>query len=172
MEWMVLPLRRYAQFSGRSARKEFWMWVLFVVIVSILLSILDSALGLGGSTQVTNVPPSSYGFNYGAQTHGGILTGIFALAIIIPNLAVSVRRLHDIDRSGWWVLLPVAPYVLGVVLIFGTRSFLLGGLLSLAAFVCAIVLLVWYCMRGTVGPNRFGGDPYGLDPARVGRVFE
>lgn len=171
MEWMLLPLKRYAQFSGRSRRKEFWMWLLFVVIVSIVLSVLDSLLGLGGSSQVASSPINPHGFAYGARTRGGILTGIFTLAILIPNLAVSVRRLHDVDRSGWWVLLPVAPYAIGVVLIF-SGAFTLGALLAIAGLVCAIVLLVWYCTRGTIGPNRFGADPLGLDPAAVGRVFE
>jgi uncharacterized membrane protein YhaH (DUF805 family) len=69
---------------------------------------------------------------------GLILLGIFALAILIPSLAVQVRRLHDTDRSGWWILLGVVPII---------------------NYIGAIVLLVFYCLEGTRGPNRFGEDP-------------
>ncbi len=161
MEWMILPLKRYAQFSGRSTRREFWMWVLFLVIVSIMLAILDSVLGLGGATEYGGSSlntPTITGYGYGAGVHGGWLTNIFGLAVIIPNIAVSVRRLHDTDRSGWWILLPMAPYFAGAALMF-MGSLLIGGILAFGGFVCAIVLLVWYCTRGTTGPNRFGPDP-------------
>ncbi|MES2095876.1 MAG: DUF805 domain-containing protein [Pseudomonadota bacterium] len=164
MEWMLMPLKRFADFKGRSRRKEFWMWVLGVIIVTVVLSILDSVLGLGGRT---TIEPGAVdgGFSYGAQTSGGILTMIFALAILIPNLAVAVRRLHDTDRTGWWILLPLIPYVLGVVvMIVGAASASLamagfGGLLMLAGGICGIVLLVFYCLPGTNGPNKYGPDP-------------
>ena len=116
MEWMILPLKRYAQFNGRSRRKEFWMWVLFVILATIVLTILDSILGLGGRTVAgpsSSATPTMTSFGYGAAASGGILTMIFSLAILIPNLAVSVRRLHDTNRSGWWILLPLLPYGIG-----------------------------------------------------------
>jgi len=177
MEWMLLPLKRYADFRGRSRRKEFWMWILGVVIVTIVLSWLDRALGLGGQSSFTRTPPGSAMTGFSAYSSGGILTGIFSLAILIPNIAVSVRRLHDIDRTGWWILAPALPYAVGVILLiagaatgqFGMVTF--GGLLSLIGFVLAIVLLVFYCLPGTRGANRFGPDP--LDPhgANVADVF-
>jgi len=174
MEWMLLPLRRYAQFSGRSRRKEFWMWVLFVIVVSIVLSFVDKALGLGGAAQYgareLNGEFAS-GFSYGAALRGGLLTNIFALAILVPNIAVAVRRLHDIDRSGWWILLPLAPYVLGFLFLF-MQSFVLGAVLAFLGLVAAIVLLVWYCMKGTNGPNRFGPDPLGGEPRELAQHFE
>jgi len=162
MEWMILPLKRYAQFSGRSSRREFWMWVLFIVIVSIVLSIIDGILGLGGhnsygATQFSG--PNATGASYGAATRGGWLTNLFSLAVLVPNLAVSARRLHDINRSGWWMLLPLAPYALGFIFMLGLHSVAIGGLLIGLGAIAAIVLLVWYCLRGTVGPNRFGPDP-------------
>jgi uncharacterized membrane protein YhaH (DUF805 family) len=168
MEWMILPLRRYAQFSGRATRREFWMWVLFYILCVIVLSILDGLLGLGGHTSYGESHyggPGMTGYGYGAGVRGGILTWIFVIAVLIPNIAVAVRRLHDTDRSGWWLLVWLVPYVIGLGVIgagaagAGSGLLMIGGLLAFVGFVGAIVLLVWYCMRGTRGPNRFGPDP-------------
>ncbi|PXA83441.1 DUF805 domain-containing protein [Nostoc sp. 3335mG] len=167
MEWMILPLKRYAQFSGRSTRREFWMWILFYIICVIVLSIIDGALGLGGANRfgggALNAPGTT-GYGYGASTRGGLLTWIFGLAVLVPNIAVAVRRLHDTNRSGWWILMPMVPYLIGAICFFAGLygmggMTIIGSLLMFAGFVCAIVLLVWYCMRGTAGPNRFGPDP-------------
>jgi uncharacterized membrane protein YhaH (DUF805 family) len=174
MEWMILPLKRYFDFKGRSRRKEYWMYTLFVVIASIVLSILDSILGLGGSaTGDTDLSGSSVGV--GGAVSGGLLANVFSLATLIPSVAVSVRRLHDLDRSGWWVLLPAGPMIVGAILMavglmqaMGGGSAGMGGaavagmvLLGIGA-ICAIVLLVWFCTSGTAGPNRFGEDPKGV----------
>lgn len=121
MEWMLMPLKRYADFSGRSRRKEYWMFYLMIILVYIVLALIGSALG----EQVT-----------------AILIGIFALGIIIPAIAVQVRRFHDQDKSGWFVLLGLIPFV--------------GGL----------IVLVFMCLEGTRGPNQYGPDPKGaVDPA-------
>lgn len=177
MEWMLLPLRRYAQFNGRSRRKEYWTWFLFVVVAWIILSILDSALGLGGRTSVgPGAVPGGYA--YGAGVTGGVLATLFLLATFIPGLAVSVRRLHDIDRSGWWLLLPLAPYALGFAIMLGSLAAgvpglaMVGGLAFLAGVICAIVLLVWYCSAGTNGSNRFGPDPKGVSTEQLAETFE
>jgi uncharacterized membrane protein YhaH (DUF805 family) len=166
MEWMILPLKRYADFQGRSRRMEFWLWVVFLIVVSIALSIVDSLLGLGGHSSLGQRPGLAPGnYAYGAYTSGGLLTAIFSLAVLIPNLAVQVRRLHDTNRSGWWILLPVVPYLLGFALMIGggvganLGLLVAGGILLFAGFVCAIVLLVFLCLPGTVGVNRFGPDP-------------
>ncbi len=157
MEWMILPLRRYAHFSGRSQRKEYWMFVLLNILVSFVLSIIDSVLGLGGHIN-DYATHGANGFAAGAYSRGGLLSAIWSLAILVPSLAVSVRRLHDIDRSGWWLLAPILPVMLGMIFLF-LSSFLLGGLLMAAWVIVVIVLLVWLCMDGTRGPNRFGPDP-------------
>jgi uncharacterized membrane protein YhaH (DUF805 family) len=125
MEWMLMPLKRYAEFSGRSRRKEYWMFVLGVFIAAIVLSIIEGALGLSGMV----------GGVYGP------LTTIFFLAVLIPSIAVQIRRFHDQDKSGWFLLLALIPFV--------------GGL----------IVLVFMCLEGTRGPNRFGPDP--KDPAGV-----
>lgn len=124
MEWMTLPLKRYADFQGRSRRKEYWMFTLFIFIVAVVLGIVEGILGLSGMV----------GGVYGP------ITTLFLLAIIIPSLAVQVRRFHDQDKSGWFVLIGLIP--------------LLGGL----------VVLVFMCLEGTPGPNRFGDDPKGSSP--------
>ena len=119
MHWMLMPLKRYFDFSGRSRRKEYWSFFLFVVICEIILMILDSALGLGGSATSS----SSYG-DGGASVSfnltGGLLTMIFILAMIIPGIAVAVRRVHDSDKSGWFVLVPI--YNLILMFLEGTRG--------------------------------------------------
>lgn len=119
LEWMLMPVKRYADFNGRSRRKEYWMFVLGVVILVVLLSIIEGILGLSGMV----------GGVYGP------LTTLAMLGLLIPGLAVQVRRFHDQDKSGWFVLLGFIP--------------LLGGL----------VVLVFMCLQGTQGPNRFGPDP-------------
>ena len=106
----------YVNFSGRAARSEYWFWTLFVVLVSLAATLIDLAL-----FQNLDFSP---------------LQGLVGLGLFLPGLAVSIRRLHDVDRTGWWLLL-----VFTVV----------GG----------ILLLIWNCMRGTVGPNRYGPDPLG-----------
>jgi uncharacterized membrane protein YhaH (DUF805 family) len=121
--------RNYATFSGRACRSELWWFFLFQIIVAIIIGFIEVPLGLGSSSYAVGDGAVSAGFS------GGILSGIWALANLVPNLAVGVRRLHDTDRSGWWLLIGLVP------------------------LVGAIVLIVFYCTRGTTGPNRFGEDP-------------
>ncbi len=112
MEWYLKVLKQYADFNGRARRTEFWMFFLFNVIVSIIFTIIDTMLG-----------------TYGA------LSGIYGLAILIPALAVSVRRLHDTGKSGWMFLV---------------------GLIPVIGFIW---LLVLYIMEGTPGENQYGANP-------------
>src|SRR5918995_5229130 len=118
LSWYLEALKKYAVFSGRSRRMEYWYFVLFNIIVSIVLGVIDALLDTRGSVM-------------GA----GLLSGLYGLAILIPSLAVSVRRLHDIDRSGWWILIALVPLI-------GT-----------------IVLLVFALLEGTPGNNRYGPNP-------------
>ena len=177
MEWMILPLKRYAEFSGRSRRKEYWMWILFLILANIVLSILDAVLGLGGSaTTTTSSAPGAMGA--AGSLSGGLLSKIFVLGVFVPNIAVAVRRLHDIDRSGWWILLPLVPLVLAFGGVFAgaaaasVSSMIFSGVACLVVFFTGLLLLVWYCTEGTRGPNRFGDDPKGDLPADLARTFE
>ncbi len=103
MDWMLLPLRRYAQFNGRARPKEYWMFVLFLIIGFALLNAAETMLGIGTGEYWLRRGPWWAASGY--YTRGGPLTGLFALAMCIPYLAVAIRRLHDTDRSGWWLLL-------------------------------------------------------------------
>ena len=165
MEWMILPLKRYFEFGGRSRRKEYWMFILFTIIVGAVLGVLDAVLGLDFNSDDTG---SFRGGN-------GVLGSLFSLATLIPSISVAVRRLHDTDRSGWWLLMPiglifVAAILAGFLGVFsgGMAGVGLGiGLIALVVIASAIVLLVFLCLDGTRGPNRFGPDPKGADLAEV-----
>lgn len=119
MSWFIEALKKYAVFSGRARRKEYWMYVLFVTIIYIALAIV------------------------GAVTKQMWIPIVFYVAILLPSLAVLVRRLHDTNRSGWWVLFGLVP--------------LAGG----------ITLLVFSCLEGEQGDNQYGANPKGLAPAHV-----
>jgi uncharacterized membrane protein YhaH (DUF805 family) len=127
MEYMFMPLRRYVDFSGRSRRKEYWMFFLFVLIVTAVLTVLTG-------TRETNYTSDGMGFSIQSQSPFVL---IWVLVILLPSLAVQVRRFHDQDKSGWFVLLGFIPFV--------------GG----------IIVLVFMCLEGTRGDNRFGADPKG-----------
>ena len=103
MDWMLMPYRRYVDFSGRSQRKEYWMFYLLIVIVYFVLSLI---LSMGAPT-VDPVTGEISGGG-GMATIGMGLLGLFWLGTFIPALAVSIRRMHDQDRSGWWILVPIA----------------------------------------------------------------
>ncbi len=108
--------RNYVNFSGRAVRSEYWYWTLFATVVAVVFGTIDQLLYPGdemGAFSVVDI--------------------IVSLALLLPGIAVSVRRLHDIDRTGWWLLLGLT---------------IIGGL----------VLLYWACVRGTAGPNRFGPE--------------
>ena len=120
LQWMILPYRRYFDFSGRSRRKEYWMFTLFNILVSIAID-----LAFGSPTY------ERAGFYVGFSTElsgiGGTLQNIFGLVSFIPGLAVAVRRLHDQDRSGWLLLLVFIPILgwfalLVFMLLDGTRG--------------------------------------------------
>lgn len=144
MEWMLIPYRRYADFKGRSRRKEYWMFALLMLIVYAVLASLMLAGGLASAFGGAGAAPS-FGATFWV---GAVLFGIFALATFIPAIAVTVRRLHDRDLSGWWYL--------GVVI---------GGAIPLVGPLISIGFLVFMCLEGTRGPNRFGPDP--KDPANA-----
>ena len=168
MEYMFMPLKRYADFSGRSRRMEFWMWQLFQIIVYVGFTLLMMLLG-GGMMMMNPSDPGAIASGGGVILILGALYLIYILAVFIPSLAVSVRRLHDTNRSGWWILAPLAPYIL-VVLGLGMAAsspdspggggaVMLIGVAGVA--ILGLMLLVFYFLEGTRGPNRFGPDPKG-----------
>lgn len=118
MNWYLHVLKNYATFSGRARRKEYWMFFLISALISIVLTLLDILLG-----------------TYSVEYEAGLFSGLYSLLILIPSIAVVVRRLHDTDRSGWWILISLIPLI-GV-----------------------IVLFVFICLDSQPGTNRFGANP-------------
>ena len=112
MDGYLKTLKKYADFSGRARRTEYWMFFLFNFVIAIGVSVVDYVLGTTG-----------------------ILGLLFALAILIPSIAVGVRRLHDTDRSGWWLLIGFVP------------------------LIGAIVLIIFLVLDSSPGDNRFGANP-------------
>jgi uncharacterized membrane protein YhaH (DUF805 family) len=121
MSWYIAVLKKYAVFSGRARRKEFWMFVLFNFIFSIVATLLDRVLGTG----------------IGEMGQGWISV-LYSLAVLIPSLAVGVRRLHDIGKSGWWLLIALIP------------------------LIGAIWLLILYIKDSQPGDNPYGPNPKGV----------
>jgi uncharacterized membrane protein YhaH (DUF805 family) len=109
--------QNYVNFSGRAQRSAYWYWTLFAFIASAIALAIDALI-------------------FGVNLEGGlnIVQTIVGLALLLPSLAVSIRRLHDLDRTGWWILIALTG-------------------------IGAILLIIWYVMKGTDGPNRFGPDP-------------
>ena len=178
MDWMLMPLRRYAQFSGRSRRKEYWMYILFLVIASFILQTIERMMGF--QSMITG--PQGASSITGLQVGGtGPVSGLFGLATLIPGIAVTVRRLHDTNRSGWWVGAFIAAYValIGFTLSYifygaggqgpnaGIGTFATMGVAGFAILILGLVLLVFMCLNGTQGENRYGPDPKGDNLADV-----
>ena len=140
MNWMILPYKRYFDFSGRSRRMEYWMFTLFCVIVAFVMIALMLAGGLSFASFVT---PEAAQMSIGPMVFlGGGLLGLFWLGTIIPSIAVVVRRLHDRDMSGWWYL--------GIVV---------ASMIPLIGVIASIAFIVLMLLPGTPGPNRYGPDP-------------
>ncbi|MDD9271530.1 DUF805 domain-containing protein [Paenibacillus sp. GCM10023248] len=112
MDWYLKVLKNYVGFSGRARRKEYWMFVLFNLIISIGLAIIERILDIKS-----------------------VLTGIYSLAVLLPSLAVTFRRLHDTGKSGWWILIGLIP------------------------FIGSIVLIVFNCMDSEPNENKYGPNP-------------
>ncbi|WP_416900049.1 MAG: DUF805 domain-containing protein [Minwuia sp.] len=122
MNWYIAVLKNYAVFQGRARRAEFWWFFLINLIISLILGTIDGALGF-------STGPA------GEDPQPGLLSSIYSLAVLIPGLAVGVRRLHDTGRSGWWLLLYLVP-ILGW-----------------------IALVVMWVLNSDEGDNRFGPNP-------------
>jgi len=118
MNWYFEVLKKYARFNGRARRKEYWYFFLFNIIASIILAVVDVGTG-----------------SFNEEVGLGFLSGIYTLAVLIPGIAVLIRRLHDTNRSGWWFLIALIP------------------------IIGPIVLLVFTVQAGTSGENQYGSDP-------------
>ncbi|MGF1730011.1 DUF805 domain-containing protein [Photobacterium kasasachensis] len=128
MNWYFHVLKNYAVFRGRARRKEYWYFFLTNVVISIVLAFLDNAMG-----------------NPGAGEGAGALGTVYSLAILIPSIAVGVRRLHDTGRNGWWMLLGLIP------------------------LVGAVVLIYFFVLDSQPGSNEYGLNPKDIDSDSVGQ---
>lgn len=159
MEWMFMPLRRYAEFGGRSRRMEYWMWIVFQVLIGIGFFILVFVVGGGALFAAGENPAAAIAASIAIMIVFGLAI-LVSLALFIPGLAVAIRRLHDANHSGWWILSPLIGWLIlaiGGAMESGAVSLI--GMLALVSF--SITLLVFYFLDGTPGPNRFGEDPKG-----------
>ena len=118
MNWYLEVLKKYAVFGGRARRREYWYFALFNLLISIVLAVIDGVTG-----------------TLSAEAGIGLLGAFYALAVLIPGIAVSVRRLHDTNRSGWWLLIVLVP------------------------LIGAIVLLVFMVQDSQPGENQYGPNP-------------
>lgn len=118
MNWYLEVLKKYAVFGGRARRKEYWFFVLFSIIISMVFVLIDKNTG-----------------SFNTESGFGVLSGIYGLAVLIPTIAVSVRRLHDTERSGWWLLISLIPLI-------GT-----------------IVIIVFMVLDSKPGENQYGANP-------------
>jgi uncharacterized membrane protein YhaH (DUF805 family) len=156
MYWIKEPFRRAFDYSGRSRRREYWCHLLVTFVALSVVGYVEEMLGLGSA----GTP--------GSDGEGGILSSIVLITFATPGLAVAVRRLHDSNRAGWWLLLPAAPFLVWIVALFGQfGSDALFKPVTVAIFLCPVILLVLMCLPGTKGPNRFGADPKSEDLAEI-----
>lgn len=147
---------KYVGFSGRARRSEYWYWTLATILASLALSIIELVVGL-------------------SEDGSGPLSGLLGLAIFLPGLAVTFRRLHDTGRSGWWIGgFYLAIFVFAIIAVGMASGMMVSGSQSEAAFaglgvfsiifvlgilIYAIVMLVFLCTDSSVGPNKYGPNP-------------
>lgn len=112
MDWYLHVLKNYALFTGRARRKEYWMFMLVSILIILALELVESVLGTGG-----------------------VIGMLYSLVILLPSIAVAIRRLHDTNRSGWWLLISLVPVIGGLVLLF------------------------FMIQDGTPGQNQYGPNP-------------
>lgn len=157
IKWAMRPLQRFVDFTGRAPRAEYWWFYLAYILLSVVLNVLLS------------ISPTI-----------GMILSLASLVLLVPWIAVAVRRLHDIDRTGWWLLAPVLPYAIGFAMVgaaFFTNPGSAGASGGLGAgmiffgigLILALVVFVFTLLPGTKGENRYGPDPYG--PQNLDEVF-
>jgi uncharacterized membrane protein YhaH (DUF805 family) len=144
MDWYLMVWKKYAQFDGRSRRKKYWMFILFNILAIMVLA------GIGGAGMAMSEDNGAFMF---------IPFGVYALAAIIPSLAVATRRFHDIGKSGWMLVLLI---VLGIIPFVG--------------IVCSVIQIVFLCQDSQPEVNQYGPNPkfpeqaVGLFPGNAGLI--
>ena len=162
LDWATRPLKKYADFSGRAPRAEFWWYSLAVCLLAVVAYIVENALSIG---------PVFWLY--------GPLTLVIVVATFVPSLAVQFRRLHDTNRSALWLLALWVPYIPYLYSLVGMMGSVTSGatpdmgsagivmILGLVVLIAAIVLIVFFASAGTQGPNKYGDDPYAGGASRA-----
>ncbi|NJM50546.1 MAG: DUF805 domain-containing protein [Sphingomonadales bacterium] len=138
MEWMFLPFKRYAEFHGRSCRREYWMFTLLQFCVLMVAILIPGVL-----TGFEFLEQESARFDFGGMLFF-ILLGILFFIFLIPSIAVNIRRWHDLGYSGWMFVI-----------------FAVVGAIPYIGGIASIVNIIWFTQRGTIGANQYGEDPLG-----------
>ena len=128
MEWYRKVLSQYADFDGRARRQEYWMFTLINFVITFGIMIVIGGIAMATQSRALLIVAA-------------VVLGLYGLAVMVPSLAVTTRRLHDTDRSGWWQLLNL----LGIIPVIG--------------WIGSIVVLVFCALEGNPGPNQYGPDP-------------
>lgn len=143
MYWYLKALKNYVNFQGRARRKEYWMFTLVTTLISIGISLIELPFN------------TEYGSN------------IYLFVTLLPTLAVATRRLHDIGKSGWWVVLPtllltILPFVMGITVLFELTAGIVGVGLTILIVLCivyGILMFVWACTDSQDAENKYGKNP-------------
>jgi len=183
MPLMFQPLARYADFNGRARRSEYWLWALFLFVVNSALTILQYAsVGFAAGSGDAKAAGAA-----GAMMIVVLIKFVFALGVLIPTIAVGVRRMHDINRTGWWIMFPTGVMIVSAIVVFtltgaewaaaiqnmkdldeSNPAAAFGQIMTvmrpflwviLLTLLAKIVTFVFRVTDGTAGPNRFGPDP-------------
>lgn len=161
MDWALRPLKKYAVFRGRASRSEYWWFYLFTIVLSVVTSVMDVVVAM--ALNIEDFSP---------------ISTLTSLALAVPSVAVTARRLHDTDRSAWWLfIITISVVIFAAAIIYeavGANSSAdtipptaVVGIVGVA--IAAIILMVFLVLPGTRGPNRYGPDPYG--PGNLEEVF-
>ena len=163
LDWATHPLKKYADFSGRAPLAEYWWFYLLVLIVYIVAMIVDSIVGVAV---------------FGPY---GVVTLLAILTLLVPSIAAGVRRLHDTNRTGWWMAAPLVPYCIGFAMMgpaitnpvamasgdADTGSLGIAMIFLLIGGIFALVVFIFTVLQGTTGPNKYGDDPYAGGASRA-----
>lgn len=198
MELMFRPFARYADFNGRARRSEYWLWCLFLFLANAALTAIQFAVigGTMGSMAASGSDPDAAAMGaVGGMMIMNLVKLAFALAVLIPSIAVAVRRFHDTGRTGWWILFPTGVMIVAMIVYISVDGAnfmremqsmegmagnpndpaaalrILGAMgrplmwVGLPTLAAKLVTFVFRVMDGTPGNNRFGPDPKGRGAA-------
>ncbi len=191
---MFQPLARYADFNGRARRSEYWLWALFTFLLNIALMILQYGIAFSTMGTAHNATSANFGA-MGAVLIISLLRFAVFLGLVVPTIAVAVRRMHDINRTGWWIIFPSVVGLIALAVVLSLNSTDLyrqfsqlsansdgGEDAGIRAVIAAVEALLWVVLptfaakivtfvfrvtEGTRGSNRYGPDPKNPAPTEV-----